>query len=115
VITYLLQLRPKQIYAIANLVINPIALLLLFSQPEEGVFWLIVGWTIASSLASELARNIVYWLFKKLLDLSINGIAAFGILGFIFVAIFFAAAAVLVLAAVLVILWFHAWYLLRPD
>lgn len=112
---YVARLRPKHIYAIANLIINPIALMDMFGNPSEEVFWLIVGWTAISSLANELARNIVYWIFKTLFTLGFKGVALFGVFGVFFVAIFFTTISVLVLAGVLVMLWLYALYLLRPD
>lgn len=112
---YFAHLRPKHVYAIANLIINPIALVVMFNNPSEGVFWLLVGWTAISSLTNELARNIVYWTFTTLFTLGVKGVALFGVFGVFFVAVFFTAVSVFVLAGVLVILWFYAWYLLRPD
>ena len=121
--TYILSLKPKAIYAWANLLLNPWGVLVLLYPllgpeaeplPAE-LFWIVLIWIVLSSLANGLARDMVHWVFSTLWDLSLNGVAKFGFIGFLIIAVLFASLGTFLLAGVLVILWIYAWTILAPE
>lgn len=100
------------VWAVANLIINPIALYYFLSNANSDMFLPSLGWIIVSSLAESNARSVVFTTLSWLIGFALTGVGALGIIGFIVVAILFSAIATIVLAIVLVALWIYALVIL---
>ncbi|GEM_PF-5262376 len=102
-----------KVYAIANLIINPILLLaVLTTENSDTLTPIFLGWVILSGLGSPITRQILVTLFQALMSLGCGGASVFGIIGFLILAYLLAMVATIALIAMAVILWLNALYLL---
>lgn len=120
---YILSIKPRRLYAWANILINPLGVFILlqpviFSDynwfPIE-LWWAIFIWTILSSLTNDLTKDIVSWLIKNVFDLGVNGLEKWGFLGFLIIAVLFAVIGNFALVVALIILWIQAWTIINSG